>query len=368
MAARRLAALAVLAAAVAAVASTPSPQTRGDVAAQPPPSYSLPPEELVSLRVAVAAAGENIDWSVVKVGAPAAWARGLTGRGVRVAVLDTGIDSQHADLKDAIDSAVDYTRSASGPADVNGHGTHCAGSIAARKNGLGLVGVAYESRVHAKKVLGDSGSGSVDGIARAITDAVAEGVDVVSLSLGGSAADSWIPPALARAEAAGVLVIAAAGNDGPREGTVGYPGGYKEAVAVAAVDASLKVASFSSRGPAVFVAGPGVNVNSTYPGNRQAVMSGTSMSTPNVAGVAALWVQANPQLAKKERPAAWRRWLRENAIDLAPAGRDTATGFGFVDAAKIAVADDPPTEPKPKTPLIFVEDLTPEARERLGLK
>lgn len=336
-----------------------------------PPEWHLPPGEAVT-QVAVAQDdGEDvIDWGVAAVGAPAAWKNGVSGKGVTVAVLDTGCDPRHRDLKGAIKAGKDFTGSSIGWSDFNRHGTHCAGTIAARHNGWGLVGVAPDCQLLIAKVLSDSGSGGVDWIRDGGLWAISQGADVLSMSLGGPAADTFIPQMLARAEAEGVIVIAAAGNEGPGEGTCGYPGRYKECVAVAAVDGQRQTARFSSRCTAVYVAAPGVQIQSTLPGKSDVpdglfgLMSGTSMATPHVAGIAALWVQANPNVPKKERPAKFREWLRAACTDLAPAGRDTATGFGFPSVAGLKVDGTAP--PPARTPILFLEDLTPEGRKRLA--
>lgn len=310
-----------------------------------PPVYRVPPGELVphAMEFCGAQATERTDWGVKLVGAPAAWTT-TRGRGVRVAVLDTGIDATHPDLRDGIAGTKDFTGGGSGAADVQGHGTHCAGVIGARANGFGVVGVAPECSILAGKVLGDDGSGSTRGIADGIDWAVAQKADVISLSLGGPADAADIRGAVGRAVAAGVIVVAAAGNDGPG-GAVGYPGGLADAVCVGAVDQAKRVAGFSSRGPALYVGAPGVNVLSTYPGSRLATMSGTSMATPHVAGLAALWVAANPQVSRAGRPAAFKAALKAACEDIPPPGRDAQTGFGFPAAAKLVArpkTDEPP--------------------------
>lgn len=306
------------------------------------PVYRLPPDELVpSGRLRVAADGP--DWGVVKLNVAAAH-KTTRGGGVKVCVLDTGLDYTHPDFGGVPQQRLKSFVPGQSASDVQGHGTHCMGRVAAR--GVNY-GVAPEAEIWAGKVLGNDGSGAVTWIAKGIDWATESGVDVISMSLGGNAGDSYMPPALARAEAAGVIVVAAAGNDGPNPNTVDYPGGYKECVCVAAVDSGLNVARFSSRGPQVFAASPGVDVVSQYPGGRQAPMSGTSMATPHEAGLAALWVAANPQVPKKDRPAAYRKARQAAAIDLGPAGRDTAYGWGFVDAAKLVQGGTTPPPPPP---------------------
>lgn len=344
----------------------------GDPKGKSPPEVRLGEDEMLPERVIpehkVKDDGDVVDWSVEQVGAPAAWAKGYTGKGVKVAVLDTGIDSDHKDLKDGIDSVKDFTGSRSGTTDVVGHGTHCAGSIAARKNGWGTQGVAYESRLLIGKVLGDSGSGSVEGIAQGIEWAVANGAKVISMSLGGPGSDPYIPDALKKAEAAGVIVVVAAGNDGNGR-PVNYPAAYESCVAVSAIDKNKQLAAFSCTGRKIEATGPGVGVRSTYPGNRFADLSGTSMATPNVAGVAALFSQwaDEAKVPQVERPAKFRAWLAATAEDLGAKGRDANFGYGLPRSGELKA--ETPVPPTPTPPAAGVDlgwkDLTPEAQERL---
>ena len=330
------------------------------------PPRGIPDDELVPDALWVStAAGDTADWGHEAVGVPAAW-KATKGKGVVVAVLDTGCDSEHRDLKPQILKAMDFTASRSGTSDINGHGSHCAGVVLAAENQTGMVGVAPEARLLVGKVLGDKGSGSSSGIARGIDWAVSEGADVISMSLGGPAPDPYTQAAVKRAAEAGVIVCAAAGNEGPRPGTVGYPGGYPECVCVGAVDEGLNTAGFSSRGNQLLVAAPGVNIRSCYPGDRFATMSGTSMATPYVAGVAALWCAAHPEVRKADRPAAFRKALQETARDLAPAGRDNATGFGLVQPGKMVVPGKIP-EPMPGPDRVTL-DFGPAGVEFLGRK
>lgn len=310
------------------------------VLADPDREWKLPPDELVPQAVAVETAAEDVaDWGHVPLKVADLHARGLTGTGVRVAVLDTGCDLSHPDLKDAVEAAKDFTGSASGPSDVNGHGTWCAGCIGSRRNGLGMLGVAPGCRLYVGKVLNDRGSGLSSWIAAGIRWAVAQKVHVISMSLGSSSPDSIIGPAVAEAIAAGVVVVAAAGNEG-RAG-VGWPGSYPGVICAAAVDDQLKVADFSSRGSRVDVAAPGVNTRATYPGGRYATMSGTSMATPYVAGCVAAWLErAGPQT-----PAFARDLVARTARDLAPPGKDDDTGYGLVQP--VAMAGTPPPDPMP---------------------
>lgn len=328
-------------------------------AASDPPTWTLPPGEFVPMTLTAEAcpkAEEVRDWGHTNLNLIEAQAV-TKGKGVKVAILDTGCDQNHRDLRDRVLAAKDFTGSRSGASDVQGHGTHCAGIALGAANGTGIIGAAPEASLIVVKVLGDSGSGSVDGIAKGTDWAVEQGADVLSYSLGGPGADSWIPPAFQRAEAAGCIIVCAAGNEGPGANTCGYPGLYQQAVAVAATDKQNAVASFSSRCGAVYVGVPGAGILSSYPGDRFATLSGTSMATPYVAGLAALWIASHPEIAKKDRPAKFRAALQAACKDLAPTGRDTATGFGLPDAMKLVAGGstppvDPPPVPMPGTEVI----------------
>lgn len=323
---------------------------------EPDRVIKLPPEEAApnELIVITAAAGDVADWGHATIDVPSAW-KLSKGKGARVAVLDTGIDQGHRDLK-RVKVVKDFTGSRSGPSDVNGHGTHVGGVIAAEENGEGVVGVAPEADLISGKVLGDNGSGLSSWIAAGIDWAIAEKVDVISMSLGSDAPDQRIGAAVERARQAGIIVVAAAGNSGPRENTAGWPGRFPGVVCVAAIDADVKTANFSSRGAAVVVAAPGVNVRSCYPGDRFATMSGTSMATPYVAGVAALYVSHAKASGVKWSAEEFARLIQKTSRDLAPAGRDTATGFGLIQPGKLLAEiaapkqPDPPTMPPPKDP------------------
>lgn len=335
-----------------------------------PPSYTLPPDEMNPETVARSVTSDEPDWGVVRLKCQEVWKAGNKGKGVRVAVLDTGCDLNHPDLKDRIKSSEDtkdFTGSRYGVFDRQGHGTHCAGSVLASASSP-LPGVAPEAELIVGKVLNDSGSGRVDHIMQGGNWAVKErNTAVISMSLGGPGADQWIPQMLKLCDEEGVIVIAAAGNEGPNPNTCGYPGRYPQSVCVAAVGRvgdGLGVAQFSSRCSEVYVAGPGVQIRSTWPGGQYATISGTSMATPHIAGLAALWIAANPNVPKKERPARFRAALQAACADMAPAGRDTATGYGFPDAVKLCGTGSIP-QPMPRGILIGWDDLTDSAKSRL---
>jgi subtilisin family serine protease len=252
-----------------------------------------------------------------------------TGRGIRLAVLDTGFDLGHADFAGRTIRSQSFVP-AQEVQDLHGHGTHCIGTAMGPKCPRGVVpryGVAHRAEVYAGKVLSNAGSGSDSQILAGINWAVANKCAVISMSLGARAqvgqSFSQVFEAVAlRASEAGALIVAAAGNDSRRPlviSPVSHPANCPSIVAVAALDSSTAIASFSNRGinpigGQVDVAGPGVDVFSSWPmPTRYRRLNGTSMATPHAAGVAALLAEANPAV----RGAALGRLLTATALRLA---------------------------------------------------
>ncbi|MBW0114603.1 S8 family peptidase [Pseudonocardia abyssalis] len=227
-----------------------------------------------------------------------------SGAGITVAVLDTGLDLEHPDFVGRDVLAESFVEGETAQ-DANGHGTHCIGTSCGSlvpETGP-RYGVAHEARILAGKVLSDAGSGTDAEILAGMSWAIENGAQIISMSLGADVDEvsSVYETVGRRALAAGTLVIAAAGNNADREsgdaGFVGVPANSPSIMAVAAVDNTLAIAPFSARssgveGGQVDVAGPGVDVYSSWPmPDRYNTISGTSMATPHVAGVAALWAQ-----------------------------------------------------------------------------
>jgi len=220
----------------------------------------------------------------------------VTKGGVKVAILDTGIDNNHEDLAGQVILSKDFTGSASGTNDLYGHGTHVAGIVAAvTGNGMGVAGVCPNCKLLNIKVLNDSGYGAYSWVASGITWAADNGAKVINMSLGGSASSKTLEKAVNYAWGKSVVLVGAAGNSGNQSKT--YPGAYTNVIAVAATDNKDKKASFSEYGSKwVDIAASGVNVFSTFPNHKYALKkalnydygSGTSMSTPMVSGVAGL--------------------------------------------------------------------------------
>ncbi|MDT8357118.1 MAG: S8 family serine peptidase [Methanomicrobiaceae archaeon] len=241
------------------------------------------------------------------------------------------------------------------PMDDNGHGTHCAGIIAASDDGGGVIGTAPEVNILAYKVLDGTGSSSYSDVIAAIQKAVDDGAEILSMSLGSNpkAGDpAGLEEACNNAYDAGMLLVAAAGNDGTwlgRGDNVYYPARYDSVIAVAATTSSDVPAFFSGTGPAVELAAPGDHILSTYPGG-YATMSGTSMACPHVSGTAALVKSANGSLSNSEI----REILQQSALELGKTGRDALYGYGLVqaDAAveKAGGSENPPggSDPEPE--------------------
>lgn len=231
---------------------------------------------------------ETFPAGITQIKAPDAWPSSQ-GKGIKVFICDTGIDSNHPDLVANLRTGKSFVTSESSTEDFHGHGTHCAGTVAAAMNKRGVIGVAPYAYLYPVKVLSASGSGNWSWLIAALDWIMdKKGARIASMSLGGGSAPQALAHMCTAAYKDGILLVAAAGNSGPNNNTVGYPGKYKDVMAVSAVDANDTIASFSSRGPEVEICAPGVSVLSTKRGGGYGRMSGTSMACPHVAGVAAL--------------------------------------------------------------------------------
>ncbi|MBO8126353.1 MAG: S8 family peptidase [Firmicutes bacterium] len=230
---------------------------------------------------------QEMDWGVKRIGAPEAWPVSK-GAQVKVAVIDTGIQLGHPDLKDRIDKGFNTITLTKNANDDNGHGTHVAGIIAASDNDFGVVGVSPEVVLYPVKVLDSNGSGSLSDVVAGIQWCIEQGVDIINMSLGASDSSETFAEAVRIAASKGIIIVAAAGNSGPDNTSIDYPAKYPETIAVAASDQNDRIADFSSRGPEVDISAPGVDINSTYLGSKYTILSGTSMATPHVTGTIAL--------------------------------------------------------------------------------
>jgi hypothetical protein len=282
-------------------------------------------------------------WGLTAVRAQQAW--GITrGAGVTVAVLDTGVDGQHPDLIGRVlagrSTAYKMDLDAGVSSDRQGHGTHVAGIIAGNDNGRGITGVAPDALILPVQVLGHDGSGSDRSVAEGIDWAVANGADVLNLSLGGGTnpfnnGASASCEAVGRAFDAGVVVVISSGNSGAGRNPRSEPASCRGSLSVAAADESMNRTFFSSYDASVGISGPGRRIVSAVPLSSIygeylpfEQWDGTSMAAPYVAGAAALVRAANPGWTAAQVVAA----LQDNAVDLGTPGFDSLTGAGLVDA------------------------------------
>lgn len=308
---------------------------------------------------------QNIEWNIQKIGADKVWNElEITGQGVTVADLDTGVNWEHPALKNAYrgwdgssaNHEYNWFDAISGqpyPYDDNTvfHGTHTTGTMVGKEDTVNEIGVAPGAKWMAAKFLDSSGSGSLEDAIEAMQwllspkkpdgtgEDPAKAPDIVSNSWSSpgcnltlqSAVEAWID--------AGIIPVFANGNSGPDPSTVNSPADYPESFGVGATDSNDTIASFSSRGPSCDVLGkeikpdvsaPGVNIRSSSGTNGYAVLSGTSMATPHVAGLAALLLSADPSLDVLEVEKA----IEDSASDLGIPGKDNSYGSGRIDAYK----------------------------------
>lgn len=310
-----------------------------------------PKVALIEKDVEIHALGDTYPWGVDRVEADLVHGAN-TGAGVKVAVIDSGIDYNHPELAAQYKGGKNFVNTRKTPMDDNGHGTHVAGTIAAAMNDAAIIGVAPGVSLYALKVLDASGNGSFSSIIAALDWCVKEGIQVTNNSYGSSVdPGTTVQSAFDAAYEKGVLHIASAGNSGTSSGegeTVGYPANYSSVVAVAATDKNDLRGYFSSTGQNVEISAPGVSIYSTYPGSKYATMSGTSMASPHVAGVAALVISSGVT-----SPDTVRERLISTATDLGTAGRDPWYGYGLVNAAEAVNSSVTPPEP-PEPPQVVI--------------
>ncbi len=257
---------------------------------------------------------ETIPWGVRKVGALGVWRR-VQGSGVRIGIIDTGIDRSHPDLRGRVTGGVNVMGSGSPFIDRNGHGTHIAGTIAAALNGSGITGIAPGASLYAIKAFGADGTGSSADVIEGIEWAIENSMDILNMSFGSGQGSRAERNAINAARDAGIVMIAASGNSG---GSVDYPARYSGVIAVGAIDIRNRVPAFSSRGRGLNFVEPGVNILSTWPGGGYRKLSGTSMAAAHLTGIAAIFLA----YYKKLSPAGLFRLLKRSAATLSvPRGR-----------------------------------------------
>jgi subtilisin len=287
---------------------------------------SIARDEWLEAALEAGIAAETLPWGIARVNAPHAWNLRCQGQGIRVAIVDTGV-GPHIELGSPVASAT-FVPGTSSANDDHYHGTHVAGTVLARLDRRGVVGVAPRASLVRAKVLNQAGSGLDTWIAAGIVWAANQGARVINLSLGSTARSLVIDRAIYYATIVRKsLVVAAAGNN--YGGAVLFPARNPLCVAVAATDQHNRRAIFSDRGFELDIAAPGVSVLSTFPGNRYGVLNGTSMATPHVAGVAALALSVKPWMG----PFQTRSIMEQTAI---PLGAIVDFGRGLVQADRVA--------------------------------
>jgi subtilisin len=278
---------------------------------------------------------ETIPAGVSQIGAPQAW-DASRGKGIKVAILDTGIDALHPDLAPNVKGAVSFVPGEA-PTDGNGHGTHAAGIIAAAENGVGIIGVAPAAWLYNVKVLDRNGSGQFSWIIAGIDWCISNKMDIISIQFGGFSVPAALESLCNAAWANGLLVIATAGVGGPGMGTVAAPAKFKNVIAVSAVDSTDVITPFSGRGPEVELCAPGINVLSTKPGGGYQSWSGTAGACAHVSGAAAVAWGSHRFATNVE---IWNL-LAGTARPLGNPGWDPLYGYGRVQADDAALTRSP---------------------------
>lgn len=318
-------------------------------------------------------------WGFDKIRTSNIHASGNRGKGVKVCVIDTGIDYTHEDLSTAYKGGYNFVNNNSYPKDDYYHGTHVCGIIAGQgkvsPKGITVLGVAPECSLYAVKVLDSNGSGSVDNILRALQWTIDNGMHIINMSFGGGRGNITYENAMNNAYNSGITCIAAAGNNGIGSDCNNLnrstpcpipncnidnlcdPAPFKNVIAVSATDSTDLLSCFSSRGPNVAVAAPGEEIYSTFPtyipingctvnpnntGCGYAYASGTSMACPHTAGLAALIKASNMNYS----PSQIRQCLINGSIELGASGRDWCYGYGRIDAPN-AISCSGSTPPPP---------------------
>lgn len=306
------------------------PPTVGKALEKIPGIELVEDDRLVSITGKPARAPQPVEvlpWGVDRIDADAAWTTS-TASGVKVAIIDTGIDRDHPDLKTNIAGGINTVNPRKSAEDDNGHGTHVAGTIAGIDNEIGVIGVGPSASLYAVKAFGSSGFAYTSDIIEGIQWCVNNQMDVINMSFGSSGDTQALHDAITAAFNAGIVLVAAAGNNGPGDNTVSYPAKYSEVIAVAAADSGNNIASFSSRGPEVDISAPGVDILSTLKGDTYATWSGTSMAAPHVVGAVALVLEDNPTLT----PSQVMEMIKNTAEPLPNVTDSNAKGAGLIDA------------------------------------
>lgn len=272
------------------------------------------------------AAAEQVNWGIEPLKITDAWKTGYTGKGVKIAIIDTGV-GPHEDLK--VTNSISFIETEPSTVDLNGHGTHIAGIIGALHNGIGTKGIAPDAEIYGLKVFDHKGNGYTHDVIRALDWAIDHNMDIVNMSLTSEVPLTSYENLINKAYKKGMLIVGASGNataTDPMIDNVQYPARFKNVIAVSSVDWEGNKGYYSAIGPPVEVVAPGVSVFSTHANNTYAYLQGTSISTAFVTGHLALLKEAYPHLTNVQL----RKKMTDDAKDLGPKGRDPIFGHGLI--------------------------------------
>lgn len=277
-------------------------------------------------------------WELERFSIPSLWSK-TEGKGVVIAVIDTGCDIYHDDLRTNILVGKNFVNESAAPIDVAGHGTHVASTIAASNNGTGMVGVAPEAKILPVKSLGDDGTGNMKDVANGIRWAADQKVDFITMSLGSPYPSKPIEDAINYAASQGCVLFCAAGNEGPANDIM-YPAKYDNTISIGAVDENLDRTNFTCSGETLDFLAPGHNILGCVPGNRYALMSGTSMSNPFAVGCAALLLSYYRKMNKKIPKTCddYINIMKDHTISLTDPGyanKKRFQGYGIINIAGV---------------------------------
>jgi subtilisin family serine protease len=287
-------------------------------------------------------------WGWLRIHCDHSYGTGFRGLGVIVAMLDTGVDTKHPDLKDNIVAGYNFVDNNDNVTDTDGHGTMTAGIIAATaNNSIGIAGVAPEVKIMPLKIVSNEGGTWVD-LNLAILYAANHGARIISISLGGQSNPLGVATeyAIRYADFHGCIIIAAAGNDNSNQPF--YPAAYSEVTAVSAIDQTGAKASFSNYGDYIDLCAPGVNILTTMINGTYVSGTGTSFAAPFASGVAACLLSMNPN----QSPDEVANTLQTSAEDLGPSGWDEHYGWGLVDCYAALVGNPIPEYTKMSSPIV----------------
>ena len=272
---------------------------------------------------------EVIDYGVTMSGAPLEWNE-TQGEGIKIGIIDTGIDLNHEDLHGRVHDYYNFTsQNPKDIADENGHGTHVAGIIAANKNKIGVVGIAPKCELYIAKAFDSDGISETKNVVNAIKWLMLKKVSVINMSFCTKEYISDYSNLIKMCFSQGILCVCAVGNDGPGKDTIEYPAKFPETIAVTAVDINKRIANFSSTGPKADIAAPGKDILSTWPKSMYITLSGTSMATPIITGsIAIIQGKSKNKFNRLLSCNEIKTILAMYANDLGEKGKDNSYGYG----------------------------------------